>query len=131
MNTNSHELLYKDEVYEIINSAIEVLNTLGHGLFEKLYENAILVELRRRNIPLDQQRRFVVSYKNENIGEYIPDLIAYDKIIIEIKTIETITNNERGQVINYLKLTGLKLGLILNFKKSKAGMGKNNLISAN
>lgn len=119
MNTNTHELLYKDEVYQIINSAIEVLNTLGHGLFEKVYENAMSIELRHRNIPLAQQRRFVVNYKNEIVGEYIPDLIACDKIIIEIKTIEAITNNERGQVINYLKLTGLKLGLILNFKKAK------------
>jgi GxxExxY protein len=68
---------------------------------------------------LDQQRRFVVKYKGETIGEYIPDLIANNKIIIEIKTIEAITSHERGQVINYLRLTGLKLGLILNFKKSK------------
>ena len=119
MNTNIHELLYKDEVYEIVNSAIEVLNTLGHGLFEKLYENALSVELRHRNISMNQQRRFVVLYKNEIIGEYIPDLIVYDNIIIEIKTIDAITNHERGQVINYLRLTGLKLGLILNFKKSK------------
>ncbi len=121
MNANTHELLYKDEVYEIVNSAIEVLNSLGHGLFEKLYENAMSVELLRRNIPLDQQKRFVVNYKNEIIGEYIPDLIAPNKIIIEIKTIEAITNHERGQVINYLRLTGLKLGLILNFKKTKLG----------
>lgn len=119
MNTNTHELLYKDEVYKIVNSAIEVLNTLGHGLFEKIYENAMSVELLSRNIPLDKQKRFVVNYKNEIIGEYIPDLIAYNKIIIEIKTIEGITNHERGQVINYLRLTGLKLGLILNFKKSR------------
>lgn len=119
MDTNIHELLYKDEVYEIINAAIEVLNTLGHGLFDKIYESAMLVELRCRNIPSDQQKRFVVNYKNEMIGEYIPDLIAYDKIIIEIKTIDVITNHERGQVINYLRLTGMKLGLILNFKKAK------------
>jgi GxxExxY protein len=119
MNTNTHELLYKDEVYEIVNSAIEVLNTLGHGLFEKIYEKAMSVELLRRRIPLDQQRRFFVKYKGETIGEYIPDLIANNKIIIEIKTIEAITSHERGQVINYLRLTGLKLGLILNFKKSK------------
>jgi GxxExxY protein len=119
MDTNIHELLYKDEVYEIINAAIEVLNTLGHGLLEKLYENAILVELRLRNIPLDQQSRYIVTYKNEIIGEYIPDLIVFNKIIVEIKTIESITNHERGQIINYLRLTGLKLGLILNFKKSK------------
>jgi len=93
MDTNIHELLYKDEVYEIINAAIEVLNTLGHGLLEKLYENAILVELRQRNIPLDQQSRYIVTYKNEIIGEYIPDLIVFNKIIVEIKTIESITNH--------------------------------------
>ncbi len=119
MDTNTHELIYKEEVYEIVNAAMEVLNTLGHGLFEKVYENALVVEIKRRGISIDQQKRFDVIYKDELVGEYMPDLIVYDRIILEIKTIDTITNHERGQVINYLRLTGLKLGLILNFKKAK------------
>jgi GxxExxY protein len=119
MNTNKHELLFKDEVYNIVNAAIEIINILGHGLFEKVYENALLVEFSLRNIPCLQQRHFIVKYKDHEVGEYIPDLIVHNEIIVEIKTIDKITNHERGQVINYLRLTGLRLGLILNFKKSK------------
>lgn len=119
MDTKQHELLYKEEVFEIVNMAFEVLNTLGHGLFEKVYENALCVELKLRNIPFNKQKRFLVEYKGITVGEYIPDLIIYDKIIVEIKTIDKITNHERGQVINYLKLTGFRLGIILNLKKRK------------
>lgn len=119
MDTKQHELLYKEEVFEIVNMAFEVLNTLGHGLFEKVYENALCVELKLRKIPFNKQKRFLVEYKGITVGEYIPDLIIYDKIIVEIKTIDKITNHERGQVINYLKLTGFRLGIILNLKKRK------------
>lgn len=113
------DLLYKDEVYEIVGCAMEVINTLGHGLLEKPYENALAIELNLRSIPFIQQKKFPVIYKNVNIAEYISDLVVYNKIIVELKTIEQITNNERGQVINYLKLSGLKVGIILNFKHAK------------
>ena len=66
-----------------------------------------------------QQPRFPVIYKSVNVGEYIPDLIVFDKIIVETKTIENIGNNEKAQIINYLKITGLRVGLILNFKHTK------------
>ena len=113
------ELLYKEEVYEVVGCAMEVLNTLGHGLFEKPYENALVVEFKLRHIAYSQQPRFNVSYKSVKIGEYIPDLIVYDKIIVDTKTIERITDHERGQMLNYLKITGLRVGLLLNFKHSK------------
>ena len=119
MDANEHELIYKEEVYNIVNSAIEVINSLGHGLFEEVYENALIVEFSLRNIPFLQQQRFIVSYKGHDVGEYIPDLIVYNLIIVEIKTIYKITNHERGQLINYLKITSKKVGIILNFKKSK------------
>jgi len=119
MDTNKHELLFKEEVYQVVGCAMEVLNTLGHGLLEKPYENALVVEFQQQGIPYTQQPRFPVIYKLVNVGEYIPDLIVFNKIIVDTKTIEKIGNNEKAQIINYLKITGLKVGLLLNFKHAK------------
>ncbi len=119
MDTNKHELLLKDEVYRIVGCAMDALNTLGPGLFEKPYENALVVEFGLRGIPYRQQSRFPVIYKSVEVGIYIPDLISFEKVIIETKTIDCITDIERGQVINYLKITGLRVGVILNFKHAK------------
>lgn len=118
-NTDKHGLLYEDETHQIIGCAFEVLNTLGHGLPEKPYENALVVEFGLKNITLQQQARFPVIYKTVKVGEYIPDLIAFDKIVVDTKVIEKIGDSEMGQMINYLKITGLKVGLILNFKHPK------------
>ncbi len=119
MDTDKHELLLKDEVFQIIGCAMEVLNTLGHGLLEKPYENALVVEFGLKGIPHKQQARFPVVYKTVQVGEYIPDLIAFDQVVVDAKTIEAISNNEKAQIINYLKITGLRVGLILNFKHAK------------
>jgi len=98
---------------------MEVLNILGHGLLEKPYENALVVEFGLRGIPIRQQPRFDVIYKCVKVGEYVPDLICCDKIVVDAKTIERITSHEIGQMMNYLKITGLRLGLLLNFKHAK------------
>jgi len=119
MDTNKHELILKEEVYQIAGCAMEVLNTLGYGLLEKPYENALVVEFELNGIPFQQQPHYPVVYKSVQVGEYIPDLIVFDQIVVETKTIEQITNIERGQVINYLKISGLRVGLILNFKHAK------------
>ena len=119
MDTNTHELLFKEEVFQVVGCAIEVLNTLGHGLLEKPYENAIVVEFGLRGIPFKQQPRFDVIYKGVKVGDYIPDLVVFDKIVVDTKTIERITDVERGQILNYLKITQLRVGMILNFKKPK------------
>jgi GxxExxY protein len=119
MDTNTHELLLKDEVYQIVGCAMEVLNTLGHGLLEKPYENALVVEFGLRDIPVSQQQKFDVRYKDVKVGDYIPDLIVFNKVIVETKTIDRITDVERGQVINYLKISGLRVGVILNFIHAK------------
>jgi len=119
MDTNKHELLLKEEVFQIVGCAMEVLNTLGHGLLEKPYENALVVEFGLKTIPFKQQPRFDVIYKSVKVGEYIPDLIAFEQIVVDTKTIERITDVERGQILNYLKITGLKVGVILNFKRPK------------
>jgi len=113
------ELLFKEEVFKVVGCAMEVLNTLGHGLLEKPYENALVVEFQLRGIPYKQQPRFPVIYKSVSVGEYVPDLIVFDSIIIDTKVIQSIGNNEKAQMINYLKITGLRVGVLLNFKYSK------------
>lgn len=96
-----------------------VLNTLGHGFAEKIYENALAVEFQLQGIDFTKQPSIAVSYKNVNIGTYSPDFIVFNEIIVELKTIPSITNIEQAQVLNYLKSTNLRLGLILNFKNPK------------
>jgi GxxExxY protein len=113
------EPLYKAETHAIIGFSIAILNEIGHGLNEKLYENALTVEFRLNNIPYDQQRNFKVTYKNHEIGKFIPDLIAYERIIVDTKVIDLITDHERGQMINYLRITKLRVGLLLNFKHAR------------
>ncbi len=76
MNTKSEKLLLKDEVFQVVGCAIEVLNALGHGLIEKPYENALVVEFLLRKIPFQQQPSFDVLYKGQKIGIFVPDLIA-------------------------------------------------------
>jgi GxxExxY protein len=120
MNTNSNEvLLLRTEVFQIVGCAIEVLNTLGHGLVERPYENAIVVEFLQRNIPFKQQPSFDVLYKGQKIGLFVPDLIAFDSVVVDTKVIERITDHERGLMLNYLRITGLRVGVILNFKHRK------------
>jgi len=109
----------KDETYRIVGFAFDAANELGHGLHEKLYENALTVEFRRAEIEFEQQRRFEVIYKEERIGEFVPDLIVFGEIVVDTKVIDRITDHERGQMLNYLKITKLKVGLLLNFKHAK------------
>ena len=118
MDTNSKVFL-KDEVYQIVGAAIEVLNELGPGLNEKPYENALVVEFGLRQIPYQQQPNFNVLYKGHPVGLFIPDLIAFSSVVVDTKVIECITDAERGQVLNYLKITGYKVGVILNFRHPK------------
>jgi GxxExxY protein len=109
----------KAETHEIIGCAFEVLNELGHGQNEKIYENALVVEFKLRKIAFDQQRRFEVLYKGECVGGFIPDLIAFGQVVVDTKTIDEITDHERGQVMNYLRIAKLPVGLILNFKHAR------------
>src|ERR1700720_793776 len=119
MDTNSGKLLAKEEVFQIIGSAIEVLNALGHGLVEKPYENALAVEFGLRKIPFRQQPVFDVLYKDQKVGLFLPDLITFDAVVVDTKVIDRITNHERGLMLNYLRITNLRTGVILNFKHAK------------
>src|SRR5262249_38074111 len=121
MNATKPQLILQEEVYTVVGCAIEVLNVRGHGLHEKIYENCLCVEFRLRGIPYTQQERRRVLYKGELVGEYVPDLVVQQKLIVDTKTIDRITDHERGQMLNYLRITTLPVGVILNFKHARVG----------
>ena len=113
------KLLLRAETEKIIGFAFEVLNEVGHGLNEKIYENSLTVLFKLNNIVFDQQRRFPVHFRGVEVGEFIPDLIAFGSVIVDTKVIDRITDHERGQMLNYLRITKLRVGLILNFKNAR------------
>ena len=113
------ELLEKELVYQIVGCAIAILNGLGHGLREKTYERAMGVELRHQELEYSQQTSYPVFYREELIDEYIPDLEVDGRVVVEAKTVECITDEHRGQMLNYLRITRKKVGVILNFKHPK------------
>jgi GxxExxY protein len=108
--------IHKDLTERIIGAAMEVHRELRGGLDEKLYENALCIELEERDIPYDQQKRYEVTYKMRPIGTLIPDLIIDESVIVETKVVESFNDAHISQIMGYLKITGLKVGLLLNFK---------------
>ena len=98
---------------------MEVHGKLGFGFLEKVYENAMMVVLRREKIPAVQQAPIQIHFEAEVIGNYVPDILIDEKIILELKSVEKITNAHRAQVLNYLKATRKRLAIILNFAKKK------------
>jgi GxxExxY protein len=131
MNTDEHgwgpdlthsgnsKLLFKKETEAILGCAFDVLNEVGHGFHEKIYENSLTVAFLAQNIPFDQQRRFPVLFKGRQVGEFIPDLLVFDSVVVDPKVIDQITEHERGQMLNYLRITKKRVGLVLSFKHSR------------
>ena len=119
MNANKRELVEKELTFRVVGCAMAVLNELGHGLREKTYERALCVEFKHQGILFKQQHSYPVFYRGERIDDYIPDLEAEGRIIVEIKTVDKIIDEHVGQVLNYLKITGIEAGIILNFKHAK------------
>jgi GxxExxY protein len=101
---------------EIIGAAMKVLNELGPGLDERLYERALVIELRKCSHKVDQQKPFPVFYLNELIGTLVPDIIVDDSVIADPKVVETFSDTHMRQMLGYLAITKLKLALLLNFK---------------
>src|SRR5207247_8769697 len=99
MDTNEEKLLFKDEVFQIIGCAIEVLNTLGHGIVEKPYENAMVVEFALRQIPFKQQRALDVLYKGQRVAAFVPDLVVFNSIVVDNKVRDRITDHGRGRML--------------------------------
>ena len=113
------KLLLKAETEKIIGFAFDVLNELGHGLKEKIYENSLTILFKSNGITFDQQRRFAVLFRGVEVGEFIPDLIVFGSVIVDTEVIDRITDHERGQMLNYLRITKHRVGSILNFKNSR------------
>ncbi len=125
MNTNKEEinivdLIFKDEVYQIIGIAMEVYNELGNGFLESVYQEAMEIESRKRNLPFVSQKTLKIRYKEFTLNkEFTADMIYFENIVVELKALERLSGKEEAQIINYLKATGLKVGLLINFGLDK------------
>lgn len=115
----NHELIHKELSESIIGAAMTVLNTLKPGLDEKLYERALVIELRKRGHRVESQREFPVFYDGQHIGTLIPDLIVNNQVIADPKVVTAFHETHVAQMIGYLNITSLKLALLLNFKNAK------------
>jgi len=118
MDTN-REILHKDLSYKIVGLAMQIHSELGFGFLEKVYENSMMVLFHRENIMAKQQAPVSVSFEGEIVGDYYADILIEDKIILELKAIEKITDAHKAQALNYLKAIGLKLAIIINFGKQR------------
>lgn len=109
------EYLFKEETDNIISAFYEVYNSLGYGFLERVYQNALYQELKRRGFQCETQKQIKVFYKGKEVGEYFADILVNDSIILELKACESICHEHELQLINYLKATDIELGLLLNF----------------
>ena len=115
------ELIFKEEFYLIKQACITVRKALGNGFLEKVYENALLIELKRLGLAVVSQKELLVKYRGQDVGQYFADIVVNDKIIIELKTVNKIVSIHRMQVLNYLKATGYELGILINFPNDTTG----------
>ena len=113
------ELIQQELTESIIGSAMTVLNTLKPGLDEKLYERALVIELRKRGHDVEQQKEYPVSYEGQHIGTLIPDLIVDKAVIADPKVVTAFHETHFAQMLGYLSITGLKLAILLNSKNAK------------
>ena len=110
------ELLYKEEAFKIIGAAMEAHKELGNGFLEAVYQEALEIEFKTQGIPYIREPKLEIYYKGQKLKKYyVADFICYDKIIVETKALSGIESKNIGQTLNYLKATGYKLGLVINF----------------
>ena len=112
-------LVHEELSKQVIGAAMEVLNSLKPGHDERLYENALVIELRERGLQIEQQRSFPVDYKGTNIGTLIPDLIVDGRVIVDAKVVTAFNDSHIAQMTGYLAITGLRLAILLNFKSAR------------
>ena len=111
-------LVYSNETYNIIGAAMSVHRELGSGFLESVYQEALEIEFSRRNIPFVAHQKIQIQYKDVLLNQYyISDFFCYDKIIVEIKAVSNVLPEHEAQIIHYVKATGKKMGLLLNFAK--------------
>ena len=110
------ELLLKEEVYKIVGAAMEVYNVLGSGFLEAVYQEAMEIELTERGIPFEPQKDLRITFKNRTLKKtYVADFLVFDKVVVEIKAIDRLTSHDEAQLLNYLKATGMQVGVLINF----------------
>ena len=109
-----------DITYQIRGAVFEVNRVLGHGFLEKVYEKALMIELKRRGLNVGNQVPLKVIYKEEIVGEYFADLLVEGRVIVEIKAVRHLLKEYQAQLLNYLKATGIQVGLLVNFTRNKA-----------
>ena len=110
------ELILKEEVYAIVGVAMDVHTTLGSGFLEPVYQEAMEIESTSRGLPFVSQKVLQIRYKDHVLKkEYIADLIYFDQIIVELKALDHLSGREESQLLNYLKATGMKVGVLINF----------------
>ena len=109
------KLIYEEETYAIRGAIFEVYRILGDGYLEEVYQNALEEELKLRNVPFAAKQKLHIMYKGRDCGLYEPDLTCFDKIIVELKAVENLHPKHSAQLMNYLRATGHKLGLLVNF----------------
>lgn len=115
-----NSLIYKEEVYDIIACCFEVHNNLGKGFLEAVYKDALMHEFNLKNIPFNREKKFEINYKGITLPHfYYADFVVYDKIIVEVKAQKGNFDENYKQVINYLAVSGYKLGLLVNFGEDK------------
>jgi len=117
--TGEKDLLHKEITKEIIDSAYKVHNALGCGLLEKVYGNALVWDLMLKEKKVSAQQEFKVRYRDKEVGIYYADLVVEDKVIVEVKSVEAFDDIHRAQLLNYLRISGLRVGLLINFAKPK------------
>lgn len=113
------EIIYKELSYKIIQAVYEVHSILGTGFPESVYENAVCKELKSRSIKYERQKPIEILYKDDKVGDYRLDLLVEDKIILEIKAVSELNDVFKAQLYSYLKATGLRLGILINFGSAK------------
>ena len=112
---NDKNLIHSDLTDEIIGCAYDVYNGLGQGFLEKVYENAFAIKLRKAGLKVEQQSPVKVYFEDELVGEYFADLLIDDKVILELKAVTELSKVHEVQLVNYLKATGIRVGLLINF----------------
>jgi GxxExxY protein len=112
-------IVYKDLSYTIIEACMEVHRILGPGFTEKIYEEAVIREIAKRNIAFERQKLIEVFYKGDTIGEYRLDIVVDNRIVLELKAVSDMNSTFEAQLFSYLKATNMKLGILLNFGKKK------------
>ncbi len=109
-------LLLKEEVYAIVGAAMEVHKELGPGFLEAIYQEALEIEFTTRGIPFESQKELAIYYKGHRLKKtYAVDFLVYEKVVVELKALDHLTSKEESQLLNYLKATGLEVGVLVNF----------------